>query len=147
MLQLGRTPSHFSFLLRQIIHASLFGLGTFALSGASRPLASTVGLREPFCDCAFVSIRSFCGGEAVLGDMLAGERCHHEATTDSTLRSGWWDYRTRRDTSLLLSGGAGVRVTASLARTMRVRRVSCNASVGSRPRAREIARTPVGWRW
>lgn len=69
VLQLGRTPSHLSFLLRQIMHASLLGFGTLALSMASRPLTSTVGLGDPFCDGALVSIRSLSGGVAAFVDM------------------------------------------------------------------------------
>lgn len=80
MLQLGRTPSHLSFLLRQIMHASLLVFGTLALSVASRPLASAVGLRDPFRDRALVSIWSLSGGVAVLGDMAIGERCRRKAT-------------------------------------------------------------------
>lgn len=51
------------------MHASLLGFGTLALLVASRPLASAVGLRDPFCDGAPVSIWSLSGGVAVLGDM------------------------------------------------------------------------------
>lgn len=107
VLQLGRTPSHLSFLLRQIIHASLLGFGTFALSVASRPMASAVGLQEPFCDGAFASIRSFSGGVAVLGDMIAGERCHQEAAGDGTLRQAGG--AVERDGAPACSSLAGVR--------------------------------------
>lgn len=44
MLQLGLTPSHFSFRFLQIIHARRFGFGTLELSGMLSRVGSSASL-------------------------------------------------------------------------------------------------------